>query len=103
MSFIDPFEPKGEATTEAPAGSDEVESNENGVPKGSSKEVLEWVGEDQERARQALEAEQSDDKPRKGLVKELEELLEVPEDEPAAPAPVEQPAEEPTQPVAEEK
>ncbi|MDX5566922.1 hypothetical protein PYK79_31820 [Streptomyces sp. ID05-04B] len=39
---------------------------------GSVKDILAWVGEDTDRAGQALEAEQAQDKPRSTLVKQLE-------------------------------
>ena len=41
---------------------------------GTAADVLAWVGEDPERARQALAAEQAKDKPRSTLVKQLEKL-----------------------------
>lgn len=44
------------------------------VPEGSEKEVLDWVGEDRDRAGRALEREQGQDKPRKGLVDKLQKL-----------------------------
>lgn len=50
---------------------EEVESN---VPVGSIKEVLAWVGDDQERALEALEAEEAGSQ-RKTLVGALEEIL----------------------------
>lgn len=39
-------------------------------------EVLAWVGEDQERAAEALAAEEAADKPRSTLVKQLKKLAE---------------------------
>jgi hypothetical protein len=39
-------------------------------------DVLAWVGDDPERAEEALEAEQAKDKPRSTLVKQLEKLAE---------------------------
>jgi hypothetical protein len=42
-----------------------------GVPEGTADKVLEWVGEDKERAAQALVAEQKRDKPRSTLVDQL--------------------------------
>lgn len=39
-------------------------------------EVLAWVGEDKERAAEALEAEEAADKPRSTLVKQLKKLAE---------------------------
>jgi hypothetical protein len=46
------------------------------VLKGTSAEVLGWVGDSKDRARQALAAEEESSKPRKGLVEELNELLD---------------------------
>jgi hypothetical protein len=45
------------------------------APNGTISEILEWVGDDQERARAALEAEQSKDKPRPSLVSQLNDKL----------------------------
>lgn len=45
------------------------------VPEGTTKEVLAWVGDDKDRAQAALAAEKASDEPRKGLTRELEELL----------------------------
>lgn len=45
------------------------------VPDGSAKDVLAWVGDDQERALQALAAEEGKESPRKGLVANLEKLV----------------------------
>jgi hypothetical protein len=41
---------------------------------GTAADVLAWVGEDLERAAEALAAEQAKDKPRSTLVKQLEKL-----------------------------
>lgn len=46
----------------------------NPVPVGSIKEILEWVGDDKERAAQALAAEVEGDN-RKTLTKTLREIL----------------------------
>lgn len=61
---------QGNATGPAP----ETAAGE-AVPAGTSKEVLAWVGSDKDRARAALTVEQESDEPRKGLTRELEELL----------------------------
>lgn len=45
------------------------------LPQGTSAEVLAWVGEDTDRAQQALDAENDSHKPRKGLIEELKEIL----------------------------
>jgi hypothetical protein len=46
----------------------------DGVPDGTAAEVLEWVGDDHDKAAQALEAEQAREKPRSTLVGALEKL-----------------------------
>lgn len=46
------------------------------VPSGSVADVLEWVGDDLERAQQALDAEQERDTPRRTLVEPLTEMLD---------------------------
>ena len=55
--------------SEAPASSD------NSVPEGPAAEVLEWVGDDKDRAKAALEAEEAGQQ-RVGLTKKLKELAE---------------------------
>jgi hypothetical protein len=78
-----PYAPPDPVTVEArisglASGSDQGVSPETEavqVPKGTSAEVLAWVGLDSDRAQLALDAEQATAKPRKGLVEELEELL----------------------------
>lgn len=51
------------------------------VPDGTTKEVLEWVGDDKDRASLALQKEQDHDDPRKGVVEKLTKLLEKDDDE----------------------
>lgn len=64
--------PSGDPTTGGlPAGSDTPEP----VPAGPVDAVLDWVGEDRERAQRALDAEQAAPKPRTGLTGQLEKLL----------------------------
>lgn len=46
----------------------------DGVPDGTAKDVLDWVGSDQGRAARALEAERGRDKPRSTLIADLERL-----------------------------
>ena len=43
-------------------------------PDGTSKEVLDWVGDDQARAQAALDKEQANEKPRVGLSEDLEKI-----------------------------
>lgn len=45
------------------------------VPGGSVADVMDWVGDDVERAQAALDVEQAKDKPRSTLVAQLEGLL----------------------------
>ncbi|MCW2900235.1 MAG: hypothetical protein JWO67_2500 [Streptosporangiaceae bacterium] len=52
-----------------------VDLDGDGVPEGSAKQVLDWVGEDADKAKAALEAEQAKDKPRGGLVTSLTKLI----------------------------
>jgi hypothetical protein len=59
---------------EAPESVEE-ETEAQGVPEGPAAEVLEWVGDDKDRAKEALEAEESGQK-RVGLTKKLKELAE---------------------------
>lgn len=81
----DPFvgrNAKGERVTRAAAKSEpEPEQVDEGVPSGTSKEVLAWVGDDKEKAKKALEAEESYDKPRSGLVKSLREVASEEDDD----------------------
>jgi len=55
------------------------ESNE--VPVGTSAEIQDWVGDDKERAQRALDKENENANPRKGLVKHLESMLDESDDE----------------------
>jgi hypothetical protein len=45
------------------------------VPDGTAKEVLEWVGDDSDRAVAALDAEEARDQPRSTLVTALEKVV----------------------------
>lgn len=51
------------------------DADPNAVPAGTVPEVLTWVGDDKEKAQKALDAENENDKPRKGLVSELDAIL----------------------------
>jgi hypothetical protein len=57
----------------------------DGVPGGSAGDVLAWVGDDPARARQALDAEQQRDKPRKGVVARLTPIASAAAEVPIAP------------------
>lgn len=72
-SPLDPYSVDADGAVGAAAPS---QSAPPAVPKGTSAEVLGWVGDDKDRARQALAVEDESAKPRKGLVEELNELLD---------------------------
>lgn len=55
--------------------------NPDAVPVGTIPEVLTWVGDDKKKAQKALDAENENEKPRKGLVEELEAKLADENDE----------------------
>jgi len=68
-----------------PGESGEAEEGDDAPPleldiDASAAVVLAWVGDDPERAAEALEAERAKDKPRSTLVKSLEKLAEPDED-----------------------
>lgn len=75
--FIDPYAPVGESASPdaTPETGETSTRHETGVPKGTVKEVLAWVATDKERAAAALEAEEKDETPRKGLIHELKERI----------------------------
>jgi hypothetical protein len=60
------------------------DADPNDVPSGTVPEILTWVGEDKERAQRALEVENADEKPRKGLIKALSELIDAESEDDAA-------------------
>jgi hypothetical protein len=59
------------------AGGDRAEDLQDLPPEGSEKQVLEWVGDDAERAAAALRMEQATGSPRKGLVAKLARIVEA--------------------------
>lgn len=63
--------PEKPESTKPPANPPTTDS---GVPKGTSKEILAWVGDDKARADAALAAEKQSDQPRKRLMFELEDF-----------------------------
>jgi hypothetical protein len=69
------------APATAPEPEPEPEATGSEVPEGTTAEILAWVGDDQERAQAALDAEQASDKPRVGLTGELEKILATEDDE----------------------
>lgn len=64
------------ATPEAPGEAlSQPESAASELPRGTTKELLEWVGDDLERAQALLDAELEAEQPRKGLLNELQGLI----------------------------
>ena len=55
-------------------------NNPDAVPAGTIPEVTKWVGDDKERAQRALDEENKNEKPRVGLVEELEKVLNTEDD-----------------------
>lgn len=63
---------------ETPQAEDEDDQSADStpVPDGTTAEIVQWVGDDKDRAQRALDKEQSHQKPRPGLTKELKKVLE---------------------------
>lgn len=70
------WRPAGDESTEEPEGLADDPADDELSQATTAAEVLEWVGDDPERAVEALEVEQAKDKPRSTLVKQLEKLAE---------------------------
>jgi hypothetical protein len=64
-----------EADEAVAARGGEPSASGEGVPSGTVDEVLAWVGDDTERAKQALDAEEESEKPRVSLMDSLESML----------------------------
>jgi hypothetical protein len=75
--WLDSLEPEPEPeTVELPEPEDEGDDTQEmePVPAGAAHEIMSWVGDDMDRARAALEAEQ-EGKQRVGLTADLEKML----------------------------
>lgn len=70
-----PVSPEPEPEVEAEQAPAEPEVEE--VPKGTVKELEDWVGEDKERAQAVLDSENANDEPRKSLVRAMEAILDA--------------------------
>lgn len=72
-----PYEPLSNASdytkNEEPETTSEVNTEE--IPEGNISELKDWVGDDKDRAQLVLDDENSQDNPRKTLVKHLEEVI----------------------------
>lgn len=72
--------PDAEGSSGAGAGQEDdpdgpgVDTDGDGVPEGSAQQILAWVGDNRDRAAQALAAEEQRDKPRTTLVAALEKV-----------------------------
>mgnify|MGYP003617071901 CR=1 FL=1 len=84
-SNTNPFKAMKKASFDAPEEvveeRAEVDATEavdpNAVPDGTAKEVMDWVGDDEDRAQQALDAEEAKGEDgRKGLKRDLSAKLE---------------------------
>lgn len=64
----------GQTVPATPVTEEQAAKSSSGVPQGTSKEVIDWVGDDKNRAEVALAEEKASGQPRKGLVRDLEEL-----------------------------
>jgi hypothetical protein len=84
---VDPCDGEAEDLAQALADEDQGDAPEETEPDddqtpaslditGSVPDVLAWVGDDPERAQEALAAEQAQDRPRSTLVKQLEKTAE---------------------------
>lgn len=78
---VEPMDDEAREHLEAIGAPDGGDSGPSGPPteldiEGTAAGVLAWVGEDPERAKVALAAEEAKDKPRSTLVKALEKLAE---------------------------
>jgi len=56
--------------------SDEPTEESEGVPDGNVSDILDWVGDDKDRAREALDVERGKERPRASLVKQLNTIAE---------------------------
>ncbi|MFF4536547.1 hypothetical protein [Streptomyces aureus] len=76
-SPVEPLDGEARALFEgdAPAADNEPADGELDI-EATAADVLDWVGDDPERASEALAAEQAKDKPRSTLVKQLEKLAD---------------------------
>lgn len=76
-----PYKPRKRIVEEAVVEETAVETPEtvetvsDEAPEGTIKEVLDWVGEDADKAVEALTAEEAGER-RKTLIKALEEIIE---------------------------
>lgn len=73
---VEPLDGDAKAFGQAPAAEDPAAEAAELDIDATAADILAWVGEDSERAAEALEAELAKDKPRSTLVKQLEKLAD---------------------------
>jgi hypothetical protein len=67
VAFTEGTKPKGDPEKEKVSVVDD-----NEVPKGTAKEVIEWAGDDPDRIQRALDTENAAEDPRSSLIEDLE-------------------------------
>lgn len=72
----EPEEPEGDTETNDEQDHQPAQQDEIGFVTGNVSDVLDWVGDNPERAKAALEAERSKERPRASLIKQLNKLAE---------------------------
>lgn len=66
---------EAQQTEEGQSSDDEEDdSGSEQVPAGTTAEILQWVGDDKDKAQRALDKEQAGDKPRPGLTRGLKKI-----------------------------
>lgn len=74
-------QPEQESATDAPVSTAEnVDRKSAYVVEGTAAEVLAWVGDDPDRAADALRVEEASERPRKTLVSSLQSIVKAEED-----------------------
>ncbi|MEV0805738.1 hypothetical protein [Micromonospora sp. NPDC050200] len=75
--ILDPAGAPPAPQTPPPADPDGSDTPPAAVPDGNAADVLAWVGGDVDRARTAASAEQGRERPRTGLLAELDKLIKA--------------------------
>lgn len=69
--------PRSAATAQkSESQSDSEQTRSNEPPKGTSEEVVAWVGNDPSKARKALAAERKDESPRTSVIEPLQRIVD---------------------------
>ena len=67
--------PAEKSKAKTKAAPEKPKADPNVVPDGTTEEVLDWVGDDRDKAERALAKEREDEKPRVTLVEPLEKII----------------------------